>query len=125
MKLWKNLILFCIGGCTYMGMELLWRGWSHGSMFLAGGAAFLLLGKLQMQKPLLPLPLRAVTGAGIITLVEYTAGLVFNRSYTVWDYRGQTLQLHGQICLKYALLWIPVAVGAMIVYGKLEKALDR
>ena len=120
MKLWKKLFLFCLGGTAYMGLELLWRGWSHGSMFLAGGCAFLLLGKLQQLAP--PLPIRAAMGAGIITLVEYAAGLLFNRQYTVWDYRGQPLNLHGQICLPFTLLWVPVALGAMALYGLIEKS---
>ena len=64
-------------------------------------------------------------GAGIITMVEYGAGLLFNRNYTVWDYRGQPLNIHGQVCLPYFLLWIPVAVAAMLLYSQTEKALAR
>ena len=74
----KKVLLFTAGGFGYMGIEMLWRGWSHGSMFLAGGSCFLLLGKLNRIRPRLPLPLRAVAGAGIITLVEYTAVQVIN-----------------------------------------------
>ena len=121
MGLWKKSILFAAGGCAYMGLELLWRGWSHGSMFAAGGTCFLLLGKLSHTRPQLSLPLRAVAGAGIITLVEYTAGLLFNRSYSVWDYRGTPLNIHGQICLPFFLLWIPVSMFAMYLYAFLDK----
>ena len=46
MRIWKNFMLLYIGGMTYYAMELSWRGWSHGSMFLLGGLCFLLLGKL-------------------------------------------------------------------------------
>jgi len=121
MAFWKKAWLFALGGCSYMGLEFLWRGWSHGSMFLAGGSCFLLLGKLNQVKPRLPLPLRALAGAGIITLVEYTAGLLVNRNYTVWDYRGVPLNIHGQICLPFCLLWIPVGFGAMVLYDVLDK----
>jgi len=123
MRLWKNCFLFYLGGCAYMGLELLWRGWSHGSMFLAGGCAFLLLGQLQKYRP--PLLLRAAVGALVITLVEYTAGLAFNQHYTVWDYRELPLNLHGQICLPFTLLWIPVALGAMLLYKEINKTLSR
>ena len=121
MFVWKKLMLFTLGGCSYMGLEFLWRGWSHGSMFLAGGSCFLLLGKLDETQPRLPLPLRAAAGAGIITLVEYTAGLMVNRKYTVWDYRSTPMNLHGQICLPFSLLWIPVSLGAMLLYRYLNK----
>ena len=121
MGLLKKAILFAIGGCSYVGLEFLWRGWSHGSMFVAGGSCFLLLGKLNRTKPRLPLPLRGLAGAGIITLVEYTAGLLVNRSDRVWDYRNVPLNIHGQICLPFCLLWIPIGLGAMVFYDVLDK----
>ena len=119
MKLWKKGLLFTVGGGAYMGLELLWRGWSHGSMFLAGGSCFLLLGELDKKR--LPIPIRAALGAGVITMVEYAAGLLFNRSYAVWDYRDQPLNLHGQICLPFSLIWMPVGLGGMILYRLLDK----
>ena len=89
MEFLKKGALFSLGGLAYCGLELLWRGRTHYSMFLAGGTSLLLLGKLNHMEPKLPLFLRAVVGSGIITMVELTAGLIFNRSYTVWDYRDQ------------------------------------
>ena len=121
MGLLKKAILFTIGGCSYVGLEFLWRGWSHGSMFLAGGSCFLLLGKLHRTKPRLPLPLRGLAAAGIITMVEYAAGLLVNRSYGVWDYRDVPLNIHGQICLPFCLLWVPIGLGAMVFYDVLDK----
>ena len=116
MKFLKFFLLFFIGGTGYMAMELLWRGWTHGSMFLAGGSCFLLLGKLQNARPRLPLAFRGLVGAGIITMVELAAGLLFNRGYRVWDYRNMPLNFHGQICLPFFLLWIPLSVFAMGLY---------
>ena len=108
-----------------MGLELLWRGWSHGSMFLAGGSCFLLLGQLNRVEPRLPLPLHALAGAGIVTMVEYAAGLAVNRAYTVWDYRDMPFHVHGQICLSFCLLWIPVSLGAMLLYDALDTGLKK
>ena len=116
MRILRKIFLFGIGGAGYMVMELLWRGWSNGSMFLAGGTCFLLLGKLNVTRPRLPLPLRGVAGAGIVTMVELLAGLIFNRSYGVWDYRELPLNYHGQICLRFFLLWIPISLLAMWLY---------
>ncbi len=122
MKL-KNTALFAAGGLGYVALELLWRGRSHGSMFLAGGSCFLILGRLSRVK--LPLPLRAAGGAAAITGAELVAGFLFNRSYTVWDYRTMPLNYQGQICLPYSLLWIPVSLGGMALYRKLEMLLDK
>ena len=92
-------------------------------MFLAGGICFLLLGKLEDAKPRLPLALRCLIGAGIITFVELAAGLLANRDYSVWDYRRMPFNYHGQICLVYSLLWIPVSFGAMLLYRVLRRTL--
>ena len=54
MKLWKNAVLFYIGGMVYVLLELLWRRWSHGSMFLVGGCCFLLIGMLSQMQPEMP-----------------------------------------------------------------------
>lgn len=110
----KRILLFSLGGAAYVGLELLWRGRSHGSMFLAGGSCFMLLGRL--RKHPLPLPVRALAGAAVITGVELLAGLTFNRDYGVWDYRQMPLQFMGQICLPYSLLWAPLSLGAMELY---------
>ena len=125
MNFLKKSILFTAGGCSYMALELLWRGWSHSSMFFAGGSCFLLLGKLNRTQPRLPLPFRALTGAGIITGIELLTGLLVNREYKVWDYRQVPVNYHGQICLPFCLLWIPISIGAMALYEKADKQLGK
>ena len=125
MKIWKQAVLFYLGGCAYVGLEILWRGRSDGSMFVAGGLCFLLLGRLRRAFSYVPFALRGIFGAMVITAVELGIGLLVNRDYHVWDYRGQPLNFLGQICLCYSLLWIPVSLGAMYLYGFLEKTLSR
>lgn len=106
-----------------MALELIWRRRTHSSMFLAGGSAFLLLGQVgkKMQSPVF----QAVAGATAITAVELASGLVFNRKYGVWDYRDLPCNFRGQICLPYTLLWAPVSLGGIFLYGGLERRLDR
>ena len=111
MKLWRCCVLGYLGGMLYTGLELLWRGWSHGSMFLAGGVCFLLIGHLGTVVQPLPVVWRGCVGAVIVTMVELAAGLLVNREYGVWDYRGVPGNFLGQICLPYTLLWIPVDIG--------------
>ena len=110
----KAFLLFLSGGTGYILLEFLWRGWSHVSMFFAGGICFLLLGQLSNRS--LPLPLRGLVGAGIITTVELLTGLLVNRQYQVWDYRHLPYNFHGQICLRFFLLWIPISILAMLLY---------
>ena len=116
----KTALLFLAGGSGYIGLELLWRGRSHVSMFLAGGVCFLLLGKLNHTRPRLPLLPRGILGAVVITSVELLAGLLANRDYSVWDYRAMPANFHGQVCLPFSLLWIPLSLGAMELYHFLD-----
>lgn len=125
MKLWRYGILFYIGGLLYTCLELLWRGWSHWSMFLAGGLCFLLIGHLhELRKPVSKW---VATGVGvlIILIIELAAGLLFNTDYQVWDYRNVPLNFLGQICLPYTILWVPLSFGANLIYVWLSGCLSE
>ena len=121
MKFSKKIALFALGGGVYVGLEMLWRGRSHVSMFAAGGLCFLILG--QMRR--LPLPWRLILGPLSITAVELAAGLLVNRDYGVWDYRSMPGNFLGQICPAYTLLWLPLSLAATALYTGAEKFLDR
>ena len=123
MKLIRYPLIFLTGGTAYVGLELLWRGRSHGSMFLAGGICLLLIGHLEEVEPKLPWPLRLLAGAGIITMVELAAGLIFNRTYAVWDYRSLPGNYMGQICPAYCLAWVPVSALAGWLFRLLDARL--
>lgn len=123
MKIGKYLTLFCVGGSAYVGLELLYRGRSHISMFGAGGLCFLLLGRLRRVS--MPTPAKIGAGAGTITAVELATGLLVNRDFRVWDYRGQPGNLLGQICPMFMALWIPISAAGMGLYGWAETGLDR
>ena len=60
-----------------------------------------------------------------ITAVELLTGLLANRSYTVWDYRGMPMNFHGQICLPFSLLWVPLSLGGMLLYDLLDRQLEK
>ena len=92
-------------------------------MFLAGGVCFLLIGHLGRVSPRLPLWGRCVAGSGIVTMVELAAGMLVNRSYTVWDYRGVPMNFMGQICPRFTLLWIPVSLLAIGLYEQMCRVL--
>ena len=125
MKIWKNCLLFYTGGMVYLSLELLYRGRSHGSMFLAGGLCFLLIGHMNRVEPKLPLPLRALVGALIVTTVELGTGMVFNRQYQVWDYRDQPGNFMGQICPLFSALWIPLSLAASLLFQKMDTGLEK
>ena len=119
MEVLYQIFLFLVGGSGYVGLEFLWRGRSHISMFIAGGVCFLLLGQLDRAK--FSPSVKCLVGAVVITLVELLAGLLANRDHRVWDYRQMPYNFLGQICLGYSLLWIPVSFGAILLHRLLSK----
>ena len=119
MKIVRKTALFTIGGSAYVGLELLWRGRSHISMFGAGGLCFLLIGQLRQLS--FSWPVRALAGAGIITAVEFGTGLLVNRDYRVWDYREVPGNFRGQICPVFTVLWAPLSLTAMELYDWMDR----
>ena len=123
MKIWRKSFLFYLGGMLYCGLELLWRGRTHGSMFLLGGACFLLLGAVgRLQCGLFG---KAVLGGLLITAAELAVGLVVNRHFQVWDYRSLPLNFRGQICPLYALYWTFLSPIGFWLYARLEQWLPQ
>ena len=117
----KRVLIFLTGGAAYVGLELLYRGRSHISMFAAGGLCLLLVGHLNEVEPRLPMVFRVPLGAAVITVVELGIGLLVNRGYQVWDYRSLPGNLWGQVCPQFFLLWLPLSWVAMRVYGKMRE----
>jgi len=125
MRFRNQTLIFLLGGCSYVCLELLWRQRSHASMFLAGGSAFYLLGKLHQAKHHWPLLLQALAGSGVITAVELAAGLLFNRNYAVWDYRQCWLNYRGQICALFSIIWIFISILAFKLHDGLSLLLQK
>ncbi len=105
--------IFFLGAAAYPLLELLYRGRTHYSMALAGGCAAVLIGKISRLPFSLPVQ-TLLCGAGI-TAVEALCGVVWNRQYTVWDYRRMPLNWHGQVCLPYSVLWCGLSALLLIV----------
>ena len=112
-------VLFFIGGGLYTLFELLWRGYSHWTMFVVGGLCFILIGYLNEHKYTWEMPLarQALISAVIITVIEFLTGCIVNLwlKWNVWDYSGLPFNLFGQICLYYFLLWVPLSVLGIVL----------
>ena len=121
MEILRKTALGVLGGGAYVGLEYLWRGYSHGSMFAAGGVCFLLLGQVRRT----PALLRPLLGAAVITGVELVTGLLVNQNYQVWDYRRNPGNFLGQICPAYTLLWLPLSLIAMALYPHADRLVRR
>lgn len=103
----KSLILFIIFGFMYCGIEILWRGYTHPSMFVVGGLCCLLVGLINEITPKMPMIWQCLLSSLIIITIEFISGCFLNLylGLGVWDYSNQPFNLWGQICLSFTFIW--------------------
>lgn len=118
LKLIKAAALFLIGGFLYILIELLYRGYSHWSMFLVGGLMFWAVGRINdVLAWETPICLQAFIGGTMILLVEFVAGLLLNiwLGWGIWDYSNRPFNVLGQICLPFWAAWIALSVPIILL----------
>lgn len=114
------VFLFFLGGIIYYILEIIFRGHSHYSMFVAGGASVLSINILCFKVKRFKksnLFLKALIGGTIITFIEFIIGIIFNiiLKENIWDYTSLPLNLLGQICLPFSLLWVLLSFPTLLV----------
>lgn len=120
MKIFKFAVLFLFGGNIYYLIEILWRGYSHFTMFILSGLCFLLIGSLNeyyFKYRKSPILLQLLASCLIITVLELIFGLILNvwLGLDIWDYSHLEYNFMGQICLKYSLKWFFLVLPAIIL----------
>ena len=120
-------ILYTIGSLGYCLLELSWRGYTHWSMAVTGGICFFLLYQIDARFSRRTLFWRCFAGALAVTAVEFAVGCVVNLAlgWGVWDYSRMPMQLWGQICLPFFLLWFLLCIPVLGVTGVLRCSLFR
>ena len=114
----KYLFLMLLGGSIYCGIEVVYRGYSHISMFAVGGICFLLIGLInEVLDWDMWIEQQIFIGLTCVLTVEFLAGCIVNLwlGLNVWDYSNLPFNLLGQICLPFALLWIPIILIAILL----------
>lgn len=103
-----EIIVFALGAGAYGSIEVLFRGHTHWTMVLTGGACVLTFYFMLDRLMAMPLVLAALTGAAIITAYEFCVGLLVNRwlGWQVWDYSDMPGNVLGQICPAFSAAWL-------------------
>ncbi|MBE6709437.1 MAG: hypothetical protein E7578_09395 [Ruminococcaceae bacterium] len=114
--------VFLFGGVLYCLMEILWRGFTHWTMGIAGAVCFTAIHLLRKYCPEVPLWIRCAAGAVFICSIEFTTGFFVNiiLEWNVWDYSDKWFNLYGQICPLYALLWFLICIPGNSISKFLE-----
>lgn len=102
-----EILVFVLGGAAYAMIEILFRGHTHWSMILTGGACVLTMYMISGWLIEAPLIVSALAGAFIITIYELFVGLIVNirLGWEVWDYSGMPGNVFGQICPTFSAIW--------------------
>lgn len=113
MKRIKRLgLFFLIGAVGYAAIEIIWRGHTHWSMALAGGFAFVFFSIVAKKFMARSIFTKAAICAIGVTAIEFIFGVIFNLwlKMGVWDYSYMPLNLLGQICPAFMLIWLGLAI---------------
>lgn len=113
----ENITVFLFGGAAYVLAELIYRGYSHVTMFFAGGISFFLIYMSEKRIGKFKLFYRCTLYAFMITALEFVFGVVFNilLGMNVWDYSHQPLNILGQVCPGFVLMWTALAFPAVFL----------
>lgn len=113
----EYICVFLVGGILYSMIEVLWRGYTHWSMTIAGGLCLLLIHAVNLKLRDRDILLRCLWGCALITAVEFAAGVIVNLwlGLDVWDYSGMAYNVLGQICPAFSMLWFLISFPACMV----------
>ncbi len=111
------ILIFSLGAILYNLIEVLFRGFTHWSMSIAGGIAVLIIYVIDVKLKNRSFLLRCLIGCLTITVIEFTVGCIVNLwlKMDVWDYSDLPFNLLGQICLPFSSLWFAISFPAIIV----------
>lgn len=110
----EYLFLFITGGIIYYLIETVYKGItkgesSHWSMFILGGVCFVTIGLINQFYLTWDMNIfkQMLIGSMLITMLEFITGCIVNLwfDWNVWDYSNLPLNILGQICLQFSIIW--------------------
>lgn len=118
-KLYKNIILFTVGFCLYITMEVLFRGYSFPLMGVCAGLVVVLLDKINDYISWdIDILVQCILGMLMVTIMELIIGTIFldtNLLPVMWDYSNLPLNFRGIICIPFMALWMILSFIAILV----------
>ena len=112
-KVKKYSLCFILGAIGYAAIEIIWRGYTHWSMMIAGGICFIIFSLVAEKFREKNIFIKAAICALGVTAVEFAFGVLFNivLKMRVWDYSKMPFNILGQVCPIFSLLWAGIALA--------------
>ena len=111
-------VIFNISGFIYIILELLWRGYSHWTMYLCAGLCGLVMAAINDNwfKMDTDFRFQVLASAVSCTIMEFFFGIVFNGDFSIWDYRGLWGTIHflgDQVNILFFGMWMLISIFAL------------
>ena len=118
--------VFLTGCFVYSLLEVSSRGFTHWTMTLTGGIILTILYEMFTHLKNIPLWQKCILGSLIITAVEFTVGVIVNIifGWNVWNYSDMPLNILGQICLPFTVLWFFLCIPAAFVCNAIQNRFE-
>ena len=121
-KICEYLLIWLVGGCLYYTFEVVFRGFSHWSMFVLGGICMCFCawqGSVREWRD--PMWMQMLRCMVFITSCEFITGIIVNKwmGWHVWDYTDQPFQIMGQICLPFTVIFSGLCAAGILLSGYL------
>ncbi len=123
LRAWQEVELeFLVGGVGYGLIEILWRGRTHWSMLLAGGASLICICAVNKAMSKRHILIRAAACAAAITAIEFAVGMLVNKVLClgVWNYEEMFGNILGQICPLYSFFWFLLCIPVLAAVKKVK-----
>lgn len=126
-KTMMSSILFFIYGFMYYIIEVLYKGYSHWSMFILGGLCGVIIGLLNEKNKTISVLKQGIYGALIVTILEFIIGYIVNilLGWNIWDYSNVPFNFLGQICLPFTIIWFILSVFCIYLDDFLREKLFK
>lgn len=126
-KTMMSSILFFIYGFMYYIIEVLYRGYSHWSMFFLGGLCGVIIGLLNEKNKTISVLKQGIYGALIVTILEFIIGYIVNilLGWNIWDYSDVPFNFWGQICLPFTIIWFILSIVCVYLDDFLREKLFK
>ena len=115
----KNMLLFGVGYCTYIAIEVTYRGSSYALMGICGGLAVVIIDKINNYISWdMDILIQGSIGSFVITIFEFVIGEIALHTNVIpimWNYSNVPLNIDGVICLPFSIIWICLSIVGILV----------